>query len=446
MKIENLFLTLIKYTYIYGYEDIFENIFPTGTKRDSFGNYYIKIGNSRTLFASHLDVVGKQKRKVNYQLFDKEGHRFVKSDGETILGADDKAGVAIMIKMIENKVPGLYYFFIGEEVGHVGSDLLRRNMVNMLSNYDRCISFDRKGYGSIITRQLGKQCCSDEFATALSEEFKKVGMKFYLDAFGVSTDSVMFTGVIPECTNLSVGYFNEHTKKEEQDLDYLIELSNSILKINWEKLPTLRTPESFDTEDPEDFETELPMYKLHNISQTVDDLIYDKFKLWASNLHYFKPEKELTYFNHMDLENKKNFSLFIHGDGSITLKRRNIKLEIKDLAEFKNKLDNEIKDFVENINESIVVLKYLKLFEQFEEIDPYGEEDWSDKPRYNGNPVEFLDSLGNEEISKLLLDVFGTDDLDERMFLIDEILMIIENDYNEYYDDVEDDIRELSLA
>jgi hypothetical protein len=328
---------------------------PTSLKRDKFGNFYVKIGDSRTIFTSHLDTVGKQKRKVNYKIYDKNGRRFVKTDGETILGADDKAGVTIMLNMIEKKVPGLYYFLIGEEVGTIGSNLLRKNMSKTISEYDRCVSFDRKDYGSIITRQLGKPCCSDEFADALSTEFKRVGMKFEPDPYGVCTDSVIFTGIVPECTNLSVGYFNEHTSKEEQDLDYLIKLADTATKINWERLPTQRVPEYFDTDDPEDFETELPMYKLHYISQDVDDLIYDKFGLWASNLNFFKPEKELTYFNHKDLENKKNFSIYIHGDGSITMKRKDKTMEFKDFQEFKNKIDSEIKGFIDNVNESRII-------------------------------------------------------------------------------------------
>jgi hypothetical protein len=364
MNIEKTFLKLIEFTYIYGYEDVVKTMLPNSLKRDQFGNFYIKIGNSRTLFTSHLDTVGKQKRKVNYKIYDKNGHRFVKTDGETILGADDKAGVVIMLNMIQNNVPGLYYFLIGEEVGTIGSDLLRKNMFKMLSNYDRCVSFDRKDYGSIITRQLGKPCCSDEFANALANEFKRVGMKFEPDPYGVCTDSVIFTGIIPECTNLSVGYFDEHTPKEEQDLDYLIKLANVVTKINWEKLPTERTPESFDTEDPEDFETELPMYKLHYISQDVDDLIYDKFGLWASNLNFFKPEKELTYFTHKDLENSKNFSLYIHGNGSITMKRNGKTLDFVDFEDFKGKIDGEIKNFIENANESKII--------RFRDFQKYG--------------------------------------------------------------------------
>lgn len=36
MNIEKFFLDLIKYTYIYGYEEVFESVLPQGTKKDEF--------------------------------------------------------------------------------------------------------------------------------------------------------------------------------------------------------------------------------------------------------------------------------------------------------------------------------------------------------------------------------------------------------------------------
>ena len=337
-EIEQTFLKLIEYTYIYGYEDyVKENILPNNLKKDQFGNYYIKIGESKTLFTSHLDTVGKQKLKVNYEIYEKDGHRFVKTDGNTILGADDKAGVTIMLNMIDNNVPGLYYFLIGEETGGAGSRLLAKYMFNMLSNYDRVISFDRRGYGSIINRQVGKWCCSNDFVNGLSEEFKKNGMEFKADPYGVRTDSAYFMAIIPECTNLSVGYFNEHKVTEEQDLDYLLELCNVCTKINWESLPVVREPENFDSTEPEYVQkvTDLPMYKLFNIFDEVYDIIYEEVKFLCANDNFFKTEKEMIFYDKNDLEETLNFIAIVHSDGSITLKKNDIKIKIKNIDSLK---------------------------------------------------------------------------------------------------------------
>lgn len=337
-ELEQLFFDLTDYTYIYGYEDeIFEKYLSKHLKKDSFGNYFVKVGESKTIFTCHLDTVGKQKLKVNREIYSKEGHRFIKTDGNTILGGDDKAGVVIMMNMIDNNVPGLYYFFMGEEKGTVGSGLLIKNMFSMLSEYDRCVAFDRHAYGSIITRQMGKNCCSNDFAEKLSDEFAKNGMEYKADPYGVWTDSALFMGIVPECTNISVGYFNEHTTEEEQDLDYMLQLSDVATKIDWENLVTSRTKENFDTEEPTVIHkpTDLPMYKLHKIFDEVEDIIYDINRTFSSNGNFFNPEKEMTFFSVKDLDGKKSLSVFIHSDGSITLKKKDVKIDIKNLNTLK---------------------------------------------------------------------------------------------------------------
>jgi hypothetical protein len=170
---------------------------------------------------------------------------FVKTDGNTNLGADDKAGTAIMLNMISENVPGLYYFFMGEESGCVGSTNLSREYDNLvtegiLPRVTKCISFDRRGYDSVITHQSSGRCASEEFATELSNRLNEYGFWFKNDSGGVYTDSAEFTDIIPECTNISVGYFSEHTLTEKQDLDFLELLAIVMTKIEWETLPIER--------------------------------------------------------------------------------------------------------------------------------------------------------------------------------------------------------------
>lgn len=235
------FIKLTKYTCPYGEEDdlvlsmIIDDVFPYDIKRDDYGNYYYEIGKSRTIFASHLDTVSKNKVLINH-VYD---GRFIKTDGTTILGADDKAGVAIMIYMIENQIPGLYYFFIGEEVGCIGSKQVSSRL-DIKNKYDRIISFDRKDTNSIITYQSFTRCCSDEFADALAAQLNLSGFSYKKDEYGVYTDSAEFTSVIPECTNISVGYYSEHTVNEKLDILHLEELAKACLLVDWENLPIKR--------------------------------------------------------------------------------------------------------------------------------------------------------------------------------------------------------------
>ena len=237
------FLRLTNSTYPYGTEDsLVENMIKQGVfpdlEKDSHGNYYYKIGKSRTIFTSHLDTACKESTPVTH-VFD---GNMIRTNGKTILGADDKAGVTILLHLIKNKIPGLYYFFIGEEVGCIGSGLAAK-YDKFKGLYDRIISFDRKDTGSVITYQSSSRCCSDVFADELSKQLNKRGdMSYKKDDGGVYTDSAEFTHLIPECTNISVGYYKEHTTNECQDIKHLAKLADACLLIDWEKLPTRRDP------------------------------------------------------------------------------------------------------------------------------------------------------------------------------------------------------------
>jgi hypothetical protein len=241
--IKNTFLQLTRKTYPHGTEDDLvkemtkRGIFPN-LEKDSWGNYFLKIGNSRTMFAAHLDTVTSKQVDIT-QVIDKQ--QVVSSDGKSILGADDKAGVTILLYLIENNIPGLYYFFIGEEVGCVGSS--QASVYGKFEGkYDRVISFDRRGTNSVITFQGGSRCCSVEFANELCNQLNSSVTNFFYkpDDGGVYTDSAEFMDVISECTNISVGYMNEHTTYETQDLFHLNKLAQAVIKVDWENLPTKR--------------------------------------------------------------------------------------------------------------------------------------------------------------------------------------------------------------
>lgn len=236
--IKDTFLKLTSKTYPYMFEDTLlsenKSLFPKLVE-DNFGNYFFEIGSSKTVFASHLDTACNEYKKVNHII----DNNIIKTDGTSILGADDKAGVTLMLWLIKNNIPGLYYFFIGEEVGCIGSG--KASTLSKFKDYDRIISFDRRGTESVITHQSHTRTCSDEFANDLAKQLSQYGdLKYEIDDTGIYTDSAEFVQVIPECTNISVGYYNEHTTKEHQDLNHLTKLALSIVDVCWEKLPTVR--------------------------------------------------------------------------------------------------------------------------------------------------------------------------------------------------------------
>lgn len=235
MNIEKTFLKLTEKTYPHGTEAELEKYLPKNIQKDNWGNYFLEIGDSDTMFTCHLDTCCYHQSIVKHVKQD----NFIQTDGSSILGADDKAGMTVLLYMIEKKVPGLYYFFVGEEVGGVGSS---KASAGDFSKYKKCVSFDRRGYNSIITDQFYGVCCSDEFAEALASELNNADstFRFSPDPTGMFTDSANFVYDINECTNISVGYFSEHQTHEKQDIRFLERLCKAVVKVNWNNLPIVR--------------------------------------------------------------------------------------------------------------------------------------------------------------------------------------------------------------
>lgn len=246
MSVKDTFIKLTKSTIPSGQEKLIEPLLPKGYKKDFHGNYYIKIGDSSVMFTSHCDTADSGEPKEVNHVF--EG-KIIKTDGKTILGADDKAGMAIMYHMIENKVPGLYYFFLSEERGCVGSralnDYLKANgkYDPIFKNINKVIAFDRRDYDSVITFQVGERCCSDEFADELAKRLNAAGgFAYRKDTTGAVTDSHQVAERFSECTNLSVGYKDQHSTRETQDIEFLTKLAEACTKVDWDTLPAKRDP------------------------------------------------------------------------------------------------------------------------------------------------------------------------------------------------------------
>jgi hypothetical protein len=241
-NVRETFLSMVTETYPKGHEDEVVKFLNPGLTKDRHGNYYKVIGSSDVMFTSHLDTVST-KSDVTLISRTKDGDEFLSSDGTTILGADDKAGVTVMLYMMAHNVPGVYYFFVGEESGGIGSGKVADDFRKTphLQGIKKCVSFDRRNYYSVITMQMYESCCSDEFADALCAELNAQGFRMNPDPTGVFTDSANFLELIPECTNISVGYFNEHTKTESLNVSFLERLAKACVKVDWAGLPVARS-------------------------------------------------------------------------------------------------------------------------------------------------------------------------------------------------------------
>lgn len=190
------------------------------------GNVWIRIPGpgDDVVWASHLDTVGTEPEPVRFR---HDGDTLA-TDGETILGADDKVGVAIMTMMVRAGVPGTYAFFTREEIGRLGSieaaEEIAEDIAKGRAARPRAvISLDRRGTDSCVTHQQGGRCCPDAWAAELCRRIAAHSdgrVRLRPDPTGVSTDSLSFVGLVEQCTNLSVGYRDQHTTSERVDLRF----------------------------------------------------------------------------------------------------------------------------------------------------------------------------------------------------------------------------------
>ena len=213
---------------------------------DAAGNLHV---DARTLFIAHVDTVHHTggTNKIN-----KTDTKWSAGMKDQCLGADDGAGVAMLMHLMHSGIPAYYIFSQGEECGGIGAKFLADFDDATLLQFDRAVAFDRKGIDSVITHQFGGRCCSDAFAVALSLALNTASddaLFLSPDNTGVYTDTAEFTKLIPECTNISVGYDGAHGDKESIDVLYLQMLADAVVQINWDNLPTERDPSEVDVDD-----------------------------------------------------------------------------------------------------------------------------------------------------------------------------------------------------
>jgi hypothetical protein len=211
------------------------------TSVDGAGNLHIdnRIAGSKTLFIAHVDTVH---REVGANKIRKTATHWY-ADGAP-LGADDGAGVAMLMHMIHADVKGYYIFSQGEECGGIGAKHIATHHTDLLAQFDRAIAFDRRGIDSVISHQGMSRCASDVFCEALANDLNAFDetLMYSPDDTGVYTDTAEFTDIIPECTNISVGYYSEHGDQENLDIVHFEALSKAVLKVMWDSLPTDRDP------------------------------------------------------------------------------------------------------------------------------------------------------------------------------------------------------------
>lgn len=210
---------------------------------------------SDTLFSCHMDTVHSSKESDGSSqdlAYDQTFGHIVLAQGSTsgCLGADDGAGIYVMLRMIEAKVPGSYIFHTGEEMGGIGSRAMLTKHRDWLDNFSRAIAFDRavqvQEKPEVICTQGGQICASLDFGNALVKALNEHS-KLFSDDWCVShkgsfTDTKVYASVIPECVNLGVFYARQHSPHEFLDVAHLESLITAACLIKWDGLKAIRKP------------------------------------------------------------------------------------------------------------------------------------------------------------------------------------------------------------
>lgn len=235
----------------------------------TFDNITVEIGDAKTLFSCHIDTVHGKNEQLPYKLvYDpsfehimlaeevepwKEGDPVWKKDRKVkvagCLGADDGAGVWLMLKMIEAKIPGGYIFHRGEECGGQGSKAMLSKEAEWVKKFTACVAFDRAKDFEVITTQGGQICASQDYGVALSNAltWPEMAIKYETSTLGSFTDSKTYRGIVSECVNVAVGYYHQHNTDEYLDYGHLYALLDRIKTVKWDELPRARKPDASET-------------------------------------------------------------------------------------------------------------------------------------------------------------------------------------------------------
>jgi hypothetical protein len=219
-----------------------------GIKTDGYGNYHLQVGDEDpiVMWSCHTDTVTRFSGRQNVKWVEKGILGLNNPKPGQCLGADDGAGLWMMLEMIKAGKPGYYVFHRDEEVGGLGSSYLQQNPQYFPPTLKIAIAFDRAGTKDVITHQAFSRCCSTEFAESLAAQ---LGMGYVPDDTGVFTDTANYTTLIAECTNLSVGYEHQHGIRETLDVEHIQKLLKVILELDVSKLTIKRDPSVIDDND-----------------------------------------------------------------------------------------------------------------------------------------------------------------------------------------------------
>lgn len=164
------------------------------------GDYLYAIGDIPIGLVAHVDTVFPEPPEDIY--YDREKGVIWSPQG---LGADDRAGVFAILKIIQSGLRPTIIFTTDEEVGGLGAAQLVKDFPEcLIPDLKYLIQLDRRGTNDCVFYD----CYNEDFIT-------------YVESFGFIEAFGTFSDIAELCpawdvvgVNLSIGYENEHTRYE----------------------------------------------------------------------------------------------------------------------------------------------------------------------------------------------------------------------------------------
>lgn len=169
-------------------------------------HYILCEGDIPVMLVSHLDTFFKNP-PINIYYDNKQSVMWSPQG----LGADDRAGVFAIIKILQDGYRPCICFTTDEEIGGVGANLLIKKYPKAPFNLKYIIELDRQGFLDCV------------FYGCDNPKFQK-----FVESYYFITDWGTYSDIATICpkwgiagVNLSIGYINEHEKIETLHMDAL---------------------------------------------------------------------------------------------------------------------------------------------------------------------------------------------------------------------------------
>jgi putative aminopeptidase FrvX len=180
---------------------------------DKFGNLYITKGEAGVGYptlACHLDQVQKL-HSEDFEVKEEDGMLYGWSEQNQRregLGADDKNGIGVCLRCLE-ECPRLKVFMaVGEEKGCIGS---HHADMSFFTDSLYVLEPDCKGGEEVHTTLKEIPCASEEFIEALDLEANGYTLT---DGKGSDIFALTLNGIGVSCANIPAGYHNPHKDDE----------------------------------------------------------------------------------------------------------------------------------------------------------------------------------------------------------------------------------------